>query len=187
MRALYHFRTPFCSKSAQILGFFAWMLLTSSCSSDPQNRPSPLTIDSGMVGDVKVKLEYSSPGVKGRKIFGHGTDFLVPFAEIWRTGANDASYITVDRFVKVDSFLLDSGSYAIFTIPDDNTWTVIFNREWNQWGSYNYNESNDVFRLDVPSKALDKRHERMKIFIEEDSLKFTWDQIGWSVPMSTFP
>ena len=140
-----------------------------------------------MVGDIKVMVEYSSPGVKNRKIFGEGSDYLVEFDKLWRTGANDATFITVEDFLFIDSARLDSGSYAIFTIPDENEWLVIINREWKQWGSYNYKDSLDVLRMKVPISLLDQPEERMRFFFENDSLKFRWDRVSWGIEISTLP
>lgn len=163
------------------------ILFLFGCNSDPAKRPSPLRKDSVEIGNLKINLEYSSPAVKGRKLFGKGPEYLEQYGEIWRTGANDASFITIDGPLIIDTAFLDSGSYSIFTIPSRNEWTVIFNKEWQQWGSYNYKDSLDVLRVKVPVQKLDSSEERMRFYIQNDSLKFAWDNIGWGIHLSILP
>jgi len=158
-----------------------------SCSSDPNKRPSPLKSDTTKVGQATMTIHYSSPAVKGRKIFGPGNEYLVPYDEVWRTGANDATYLTLDQNIMIDSFPLDAGRYSIFTIPNRKEWTVIVNKEWDQWGSYGYNQKKDVFRKKVKVSYLEQPIERMKLFFSRDSLHFTWDRTRWSIPLHSTP
>lgn len=160
-----------------------WTLIAFSCTSDPNNRPSPLKIESSKIGSAQVSITYSSPGVKGRKIFG-GADPLVPYGRVWRTGANDATFLTLDNTVVIDSVTVDKGQYSVFTIPNKEEWVVILNREWDQWGSYNYDSAKDLLRLTVKTRKLDKLAERMKLFFEDDSLKFSWETTSWAIPLS---
>lgn len=155
-----------------------------SCSTDPQKRPSPLRSDSSSVHGVATYIEFSSPGMKDRQIFGNGSDFLVPYDQLWRTGANNATFISIAGNLAMDTFLLDSGSYSIFTIPTKETWTVIFNKEWDQWGSYNYKDSLDAFRLTVNPRYADQSQERMLFYFADDSLKFRWDKVRWAIPIN---
>lgn len=187
MKALFQFRTFFRSESA-IPGVIVIMIFTCfQCTSDPQNRPSPLRVDTTSIGGVDVSIEFSSPGVKNREIFGIGPDYLVPYNELWRTGANHATYISITDHMYIDSLKLDSGSYSIFTIPNENEWMVIFNSEWNQWGSYSYKDSLDVLRLNVKPKYADQSQERMLFYFADDSLKFRWDQVRWAIPITSRP
>jgi hypothetical protein len=162
-------------------------LVGNGCTSDPQNRPSPLRSDSATIHGVNAYVEFSSPGVKNRPIFGNGSEFLVPFGEMWRTGANHATYVSFGEDILIDTLQLDSGSYSIFTIPSDSLWTLILNKEWDQWGSYNYKDSLDVFRLNVKSRYADQSQERMLFYFAEDSLKFRWDKVRWAVPINPLP
>ncbi|WP_425391236.1 DUF2911 domain-containing protein [Ekhidna sp.] len=161
--------------------------MTSSCNTDPERRPSPLRTDSTFIHGVSASIEFSSPGVKDRKIFGQGPDFLVPYGEMWRTGANDATFISIDGPIYVDTNKLDSGNYALFTIPNRDEWTIIFNKEWEQWGSYNYKDSLDAFRLTVKPRMVDQSQERMLFYFAEDSLKFRWDKVRWAIPFTNRP
>ena len=187
MKSVFQIRTYFRSNSVLILSATVIALAQSSCTSDPEKRPSPLRSDSATVHGINAYIEFSSPGVKDREIFGEGSDFLVPYGKIWRTGANNATYVSFGSNILVDTFLLDSGSYAIFTIPNENEWTVIFNEEWDQWGSYNYKDSLDAFRLKVIPRYVDQSQERMLFYFAEDSLKFRWDKVRWALPLNLPP
>ncbi len=184
MKANFQFRTFFRSKSTNALLLPLCCLIAYGCSSDPQNRPSPLRSDSASVHNTSAYIEFSSPAVRGRQIFGAGSDFLVPYGEMWRTGANNATFISIAGDLAVDTFKLDSGSYSIFTIPDQDHWVIIFNKEWDQWGSYDYKDSLDAFRINITPKYADQTQERMLFYFADDSLKFRWDKVRWAIPIN---
>lgn len=178
-------RTLDCTKlTGWILFALSSLLLLSSCESQRQNRPSPLRSDSATVLGIPVYIEYSSPAVQSRKIFGSDTSALVPYNKVWRTGANDATFISIAASLTFDAQPLDSGTYSLFTIPSDSSWVVILNKEWNQWGSYNYKDSLDVARITVIPKIVDTSHERLLFYFAEDSLKFRWDRVRWAIPIN---
>ena len=131
-----------------------FLLLTVSTSvfaqEATQPRPSPTVIASCKYKDTYLKIVYGQPHKKGREIFGK----LVPFGAVWRTGANEATEITISRDVFVNAQLLPAGTYAVFTIPDKEKWTIIFNKELGQWGSYNYNQARDVLRIEAVPQSL---------------------------------
>src|SRR5688572_29943922 len=103
-----------------------------------ENKPlSPKETVTGKVGGANATIVYSRPSARGRKIVGS----LVPYGEVWRTGANEATTITFDKAVKVEGKDLAAGTYALFTIPGENEWTIIFNKESQQWGAYKYKDS----------------------------------------------
>ena len=93
--------------------------------------PSPTATFTQKVGLTEVSINYSRPSMKGRKIYGD----LVPFGKLWRTGANMATKITFADDVKIGGNDLKAGTYALFTIPGENEWTVIFNKNYNQGGT----------------------------------------------------
>jgi hypothetical protein len=97
------------------------------------------------VGLTDVTINYSRPGVKGRTIWGE----LVPYDAVWRTGANEATTITFSTDVKVNGQALPAGTYSLHTIPTKSDWTVIFNKQADQWGSYSYDETADALRIQV--------------------------------------
>lgn len=108
-------------------------------------RPSPKSQVMQTVGLTDVTITCSRPGVKGRVIWGE----LVPYDKVWRTGANEATSITFSADVKVNGNPLKAGTYSLHTIPTKGDWTVIFNTEAEQWGSYAYNDSADALRIQV--------------------------------------
>ena len=117
---------------------------------DKSKRPSPpdsLTItDNGL----NLTINYSKPSVKGRTM---GKD-IAPYGEVWRTGANEATTFEVNRDVKVEGKDLKAGKYALFTIPGQNEWTLIFNKQPAQWGAFKYDQAQDALRVTVkPTKA----------------------------------
>lgn len=101
------------------------------------------------IGLNDVSITYSRPGVKGRKIWGG----LVPYGSVWRTGANAATTIQFSEDVLVEGQPLSAGTYSIHTIPAEKEWTIIFNKEANQWGSYSYDAAKDAVRVKVTPVA----------------------------------
>jgi hypothetical protein len=97
------------------------------------------------IGLNDVTIVYSRPGVKGRKIWGG----LVPYGSVWRTGANSATTIQVSEDVLVEGQPLPAGTYSLHTIPGEKEWTLIFNKDANQWGSYSYDPAKDAVRVKV--------------------------------------
>lgn len=177
-------RTVFCSNSV----FFSAVVIFCSFSelscTDQKERPSPLKSDSTQLADIQMSIEYSSPGVRQRDIFGIGSGYLVPYRKLWRTGANKATSIHFDQDIIIDTVRINKGKYSIFSIPDAKTWEVIFNQDHEQWGSSYYQESLDVLRIRVAVKSFEDLEERMQFYFQNDSLKFRWEYIGWSIPFS---
>jgi hypothetical protein len=108
-------------------------------------RISPKAAVIQTVGLTDVRIDYSRPGVKERKIWGG----LVPYDQVWRAGANEATKFTFSTDVKINGKKLKAGSYSFFTIPTKNKWTIIFNKIADQWGAFEYNEAEDVLRFEV--------------------------------------
>jgi hypothetical protein len=130
------------------------------------------------VGLTDIEIVYSRPGVKNRTIFGG----IVPYGQVWRTGANQATKITFSTPVKLEGHDIPAGTYALFTIPGENEWTIIINKGANQWGSFQYNEQDDVVRFQVtPVTLKDTRIETFAIEfnrIRDESalLNLVWDR-----------
>ena len=108
-------------------------------------RVSPKASVVQTIGVTDVIISYSSPGVKGRKIWGG----LVPYDKVWRAGANEATKITFDSDVWVEGKKLSAGSYGFFVIPREKDWTIIFNKVADQWGAFEYNESQDALCISI--------------------------------------
>jgi hypothetical protein len=127
-------------------------------------RPSPNATVSQMVGVTKISIQYSSPGVKGRKIWGD----LVPYGEVWRTGANENTTITFSTPVKIGGKELPAGIYGLQTIPTEGDWTVIFSKDADEWGAFSYKQENDALRIQVKPQTVADSLERM-VFAFEDT------------------
>ncbi len=140
---------------------------------DKSKRPSPPAQVSQVVDSVLITIDYSQPSLKGRDI-----NKLAPVAEVWRTGANEASWISVSEDVLVEEKPLPKGKYGLFTINNKSEWTIIFNKTWNQWGAYSYKSEDDVLRVTIPSQAVDGITEKFTIEIGEDGLvQLKWGRV----------
>ena len=127
-----------------LLLLFGLLFLGTQLSA--QGKPaSPPAEASAVVGGTTVTVKYSSPSVKGRKIWGA----LVPNGEVWRAGANETTIFSVSKDVMVEGKTLKAGSYGFFVIPNEKTWTVVINKTI-AWGAYSYKKEDDIFRFDVP-------------------------------------
>jgi len=145
---------------------------TTHAQDDKANRPSPPAEATGHIGKADIKISYSSPAVKGRKIWGD----LVPYNAVWRTGANEATVFETSADIMVNGSKLPAGKYGLFTIPGENSWTVIFNEVWNQWGAFSYDASKDVLRVTATPGTGDF-HERMMFMIEGNQVVFAWENL----------
>jgi len=147
-------------------------------------RVSPLAITSIRYKDAYLKIVYSQPQKKGREIFGK----LVPFGEVWRTGANEATEITITQDISVnDKLILKAGTYSLFTIPNKEKWTVIFNKDLGLWGAYNYDYKKDVLRFDVDAKTIEQVCEPFIINIDQKTdtaeIILKWDKTQINFPI----
>lgn len=141
-------------------------------------RPSPADSVSGKIGDANIKINYSSPSVKGRKIWGE----LVPYNKVWRAGANEATTFQTDKEIKVEGKPLPAGKYAFFAIPGEKEWTIIFNKVANQWGAFNYDASKDVITAIVHPRNSNSMQERLSYGITQQGIVLKWENL--EVPVS---
>jgi hypothetical protein len=144
--------------------------------------PSPAATLKQRVGLTDIEVAYSRPGVKGRVIFGG----LVPYGEVWRTGANSATRISFSTPVKLQGSNLDAGTYELFTIPGQDEWTVILQKAGKQWGAYQYNPKDDVLRVKAMPVKLAQAVETFTIDVndirdESATLNLIW--ADWRVPV----
>ncbi len=141
-----------------------------------------------MQGATKLAVFYNRPGKKGRDIFGG----LVPYGEVWRTGANEVTTFTTSQDLLVDGKTLPAGEYTLWTIPERDTWTVIFNSKHYAWGvSLNGKAARDpafdVLQVQVPAETLPAPVELFTIAFEDGQqlqLVLSWDQTQVKVPIS---
>lgn len=163
--------------------FLALISLSAFAQDFP--APSPKAMVSQVVGVTEITLEYSSPGVKERKLFGG----LVPYGEVWRTGANKATAITFSTPVLIDDTEIEAGSYSVFTIPqEDGKITFLLNKETELWGTGNRDNGKDVVGISVPLIKEKESIERMRFTFENTTnnstdLKFAWGEYRFVVPI----
>jgi hypothetical protein len=137
-----------------------------------QDKPaSPSATATGKIGAANVKIVYCKPSARGRKIMGE----LVPFGEVWRTGANAATTIEFDKPVKIGGKDLAAGKYALFTIPGETEWTLIINKDVNQWGAFNYSDKDDVLRVTAKPSKTAAMVETFNISVEKDQIALKWE------------
>jgi hypothetical protein len=166
---------------------FAGALLLSSLA-NAQKAPKPLASPgdsvSGVVGSSKISINYGSPSVRGRKIWGG----LVPYDKIWRTGANEATIFTTSKAIKVEGKTLPAGKYSLFTVPGKTEWKFIFNSQTGQWGikddySANDDPKKDVLTVTVKSMKSAAFSERMKFKID-NGFVLLWENLAVPVKIN---
>jgi len=145
-------------------------------------RVSPATTLSQEVGFSKIDLAFARPAVKGRKIWGE----LVPFGEVWRAGANNATVITFSHAAKVAGKDVPAGSYGFFVIPTEKTWTLILNKKAKQWGAYEYKKEEDLLRWEATPQA-GPFQEYLDYRVTPQDLNAATVELGWEKLRVSFP
>jgi hypothetical protein len=156
-----YFRSLSIALSVLLLVFAYTTPATAQERGNEEPRVSPNAAVSQTIGTTEVRITYGRPKVKGRTIFGG----LVPYDEVWRTGANEATTFSVSSDVTIEGEPLSAGTYSLYTIPGPDSWTIIFNKVANQWGT-NYDQSEDALRVDVTPESAPSRE--MTTFLFED-------------------
>jgi tetratricopeptide (TPR) repeat protein len=156
------------------------VLITAGVFAQDLPQPSPKAMVMQTFGLTDVTIEYSRPGVKGREVFGD----LVPFDQLWRTGANAATKITVSNDVMIGDKALKAGSYSIFTIPGKDSWKVMFNTDATA-STGRYDEANNAVEIDVkPMEAPST--ERMMFSFRNVTDNTTDVQLNWATTAISF-
>lgn len=161
------------------------LIFTFSLFATCQGRPSPAASSACDLGGGKaIKTDYSSPRAKGRKVYGE----LVPFGEVWRTGANEATTFVTSAGIKVGGKDVPAGSYTIFTIPNADKWTLIINKKTGEWGiPYKY-ESDELARVDMKVSKLPSPVENFTIAYDKNgggcTLRIDWESTRASVDVT---
>lgn len=145
---------------------------TTFATAFAQEKPlSPQATTEGKIGAANVKIVYCQPSARGRKMLG-GKE---PFGQVWRTGANEATTIEFDKAVKVEGKDVPAGKYALFTIPNENEWTIILNKEAKQWGAYKYKAEDDLLRVNVKPTKTSSFVETFNISVGKDEVQLKWE------------
>jgi hypothetical protein len=159
-------------------------LLSAGQTKDNSKRPSPPAQAQCKFSDGKgVTIDYSSPRMKGRKIFGD----LVPYGEVWRTGANEATTFVTTANLTVGNTRVPAGNYTIFTVPNQNRWTLIINKKTGEWGiPYKY-ESDELGRVDMKVSQTPTPVEDFTIAFDQNgsvcTLNISWESTLASVAL----
>lgn len=166
-------------KKLLLLATFAISAFVSNAQHDMSKEkatmPSPpasttATVSSG----AKVTINYHQPAVKGRNVWAGD---LAPYGKVWRTGANDATTFEVSKDVMINGKALKAGKYALFSVPGEKEWTIIFNKTSKQWGAYSYKEADDVLRVTAKSESAPMT-ERFMIKAENSGMvMMMWDKV----------
>ena len=143
---------------------------------DKSKRPSPPATVTGKIGDATITIDYSSPSVKGRKIFGG----LVPYGKLWRAGANEATIFSTDKDITVEGKKLPAGKYSFFATPGENEWTIFFNSVTGQWGDKqggdaNMDPSKTVLSVVVKPKKLNDLSEKLVYSVKDNGVDLRWE------------
>ena len=143
-----------------------------------QEKASPATTATGKVGGATITINYSSPAVKGREIWGG----LVPYDKVWRAGANEATTLETDKEIKIEGKTLPPGKYSLFAKPGKDEWTIILNSQTGQWGikrggEANRDPANDVVSVNVKPKKSSSMTERLTYEVNNGGIALKWENL----------
>jgi tetratricopeptide (TPR) repeat protein len=148
-------------------------------------KASPAATITQEVGFSTIKVEYSRPAVRGRKIFGD----LVPYGRIWRVGANESTKISFDTYFNVGANNMPPGTYTLYAFPNESEWEVVFHHNISHWGDgrKKYNSEEDAFRIKVEPNQVSAFQENFLISFDQlthDSVNMIWHWSNTSVTIS---
>ncbi|KAA3438257.1 DUF2911 domain-containing protein [Rufibacter hautae] len=157
---------------------FLLAMTTSVFAQDaPKPKASPAQTATGKVGAANISIAYSSPSVKGRKVWGE----LVPYGKAWRAGANEATTFTTDKDIMVQGKALKAGKYSVFMVPTEGQWQIIFNSQTGQWGTNregaNFDPANNVLAVNVTPKKSAQMNESLKYAITGKGFSLMWENL----------
>ncbi|UII30016.1 DUF2911 domain-containing protein [Fulvivirga ulvae] len=147
---------------------------------------SPRRLVEGKIGDVKVSVDYGSPGVKDRKIWGG----LESYGKVWRAGANETTSFEFSGDMVIGDVVVPAGKYGFYLIPNKNKdWVAIINTDWSReehgaWGAYNYNKKHDVVRINIQPRWEEESQERLQYDITENTIDMSWEKVRISLPVT---
>jgi hypothetical protein len=161
----------------------AGMFMASSLVLAQGEKASPAATASGKVKDANITINYSSPAVKGRQIYGG----LVPYGKVWRAGANEATIFQTDQDIRVEGKTLPAGKYSVYAIPGEKEWTMIFNKQTGQWGvkrggDTSRDAAQDALTVQVKPKKSSSMNERLAYEVTDKGFVLRWENL--EVPVS---
>lgn len=162
-------------KKTYYLIFALLMIVSISyAQKDKSKRASPPATAMNTISGLEIKIDYSQPSVNDREVWGK----LVPYGEVWRTGANEATTISFSKDVTISGEKVKAGKYSLFTIPGEKEWTLILNKKWDQWGAYKYKKDEDVLRIIVRPQKTDGKTEKLTFDVNNSGqVTMKWDNL----------
>jgi hypothetical protein len=165
--------------SVKLLAFILVVLMIPNllrAQEDKSKRPSPPAIATGKIGDATITIDYSSPSVKGRKVFGG----FLPYGKLWRAGANEATIFQTNKDIIVEGQKLPAGTYSFFATPGETEWTIFFNSETGQWGDKKNGDTNmdsakTVLSFAVKIKKLKDLNEKLEYAVTNKGIALRWE------------
>ena len=161
----------------KIIGSLLIFFATINFALGQKPKASPKESVTGKINTATISINYGSPSVKGRKIWGA----LVPFDKIWRAGANEATTFETDKDLFVEGKKLPAGRYSLFIIPNEKKCIVIFNEKADLWGAYNYEEKLDQLRVEVSPNTESEITEKLLFLIEKNRVALLWS--NWEIAL----
>jgi hypothetical protein len=168
-----------------LLSLVVGCAIVVAAQQDKAKRPSPPAQAKWDLGGGKsVTIDYGSPRVKGRKIYGE----LVPYGQVWRTGANEATTLVTPVDLTIGGTTVPAGSYTIFTVPNKDKWALVISKKTGEWGTDYPGQANDLARVDMKASALPSPVENFTIAFEKAgsgaNLNIDWESTRASVAVS---
>lgn len=190
MQPLFFATTAFCFilqvYMKQIIALLLLLVTGLAATAQQQSgtttqQTKPLLSPRAYVNTKHVYISYGQPSKRNRVIFGE----LVPYGQVWRTGANEATEITFRSKMKIAGIPVDTGTYTFFTIPGEKEWTIILNKQLGQWGAYEYDKhkDKDVVKVNVPVVQLKKVQEKLVYEVSRKVLTIKWDKTSVNIPL----
>ncbi len=149
----------------------------------PAKSLSPHTSAMAMVGDAHIHIDYSSPSVRNRIVFGG----LVGYNTVWQAGAHKATWIETNKDLKIDGKVLPAGKYGFFVVPGKESWKVMFNSKWDQHGKDEYSEAQDVLVTTITPENLASSQEALTYIVEDKKnnkgvISLAWEKSKIEIP-----
>jgi hypothetical protein len=158
---------PKLSFAAKFLAFALTVLPLTDAqqpAQDKSKRPSPPATTECTIKGKKVRISYSRPSAKGRKVMGE----LVPYDKVWRTGANEATTLTTEIDLNIGGAKVPAGTYTLFTLPSTDAWKLIINKQTGQWG-LEYHQDQDLARVPMTKTEIVVPVEQFTISLDQDN------------------
>jgi hypothetical protein len=168
---------------AFVVGAVLAASMVAGAAEAQQQRPSPPGTAKATIDGATIQIDYSRPSMKGRKIMGG----LVPYGQVWRTGANEATTLTTDKAIDIGGLAVPAGKYTLYTLPGETEWKLIVNKQTGQWGT-NYDEKQDLGRVTLKKAAPPAPVEQFTISIDKadkgGTLKLAWENTELTAPIA---